>query len=96
MSCRFHPAARGELTHATRWYLGEAGKLIAADFAARVRHATRLLEKLPHLGARAHSEVQFWPLPRYPYTLVYRVEPDGIVILAVAHQRREPGYWEGR
>ena len=29
----------------------------------------------------------------YPYRIVYTVEPDTILILAYAHERREPGYW---
>lgn len=28
----------------------------------------------------------------YPYRIVYTVEPDSIMILAYAHERREPGY----
>jgi hypothetical protein len=36
-------------------------------------------------------------LTRYPYSLVYRIEPDGsVLIVAVAHSSREPSYWEGR
>ncbi|NLB47688.1 MAG: type II toxin-antitoxin system RelE/ParE family toxin, partial [Microbacteriaceae bacterium] len=29
----------------------------------------------------------------YPYRIVYTVEPDAVLILAYAHERREPGYW---
>ena len=29
---------------------------------------------------------------RFPYQLIYRVEGDEIVIYAVAHQARRPGY----
>ena len=29
----------------------------------------------------------------YPFFLVYRPETAGIVILAVAHEARRPGYW---
>lgn len=30
---------------------------------------------------------------RYPYRIVYTVEPDAILILAYAHERRKPDYW---
>ena len=33
---------------------------------------------------------------RFPYQLIYRVEGDEIVIYAVAHQKRRPGYWRKR
>ena len=33
---------------------------------------------------------------RFPYSIVYRRDPDFIVIVAVAHQRRRPRYWRSR
>jgi hypothetical protein len=33
---------------------------------------------------------------RFPYELYYAVEPDRLLVLAVPHQRRRPGYWIDR
>ena len=33
---------------------------------------------------------------RFPYTIVYRVVDGLVVVVAVAHQSREPGYWRQR
>jgi plasmid stabilization system protein ParE len=33
---------------------------------------------------------------RFPYLLVYEVRDDGILIVAVAHSGRQPGYWDHR
>jgi len=33
---------------------------------------------------------------RFPFGILYHVEPERIVIVAVAHLRRRPGYWRGR
>jgi len=35
-------------------------------------------------------------LRRFPYFLVYRVEPERVVIVAVAHAHQRPGYWKDR
>jgi len=35
-------------------------------------------------------------LRRFPYQIVYRLKPDGIVVVAVAHLKRRPGYWKSR
>ena len=32
----------------------------------------------------------------FPYAILYTVEPDYILIVAVAHCSREPGYWKHR
>ncbi len=35
-------------------------------------------------------------LPRFPYQIVYRIRPGEIVVVAIAHSRRRPGYWKSR
>ena len=32
----------------------------------------------------------------FPYALLYSVEPEGILILAVMHCHQKPGYWKTR
>ena len=57
--------------------------------------------------SRAASSPEFYPLyndvhreailARYPYGIVYRVRANGdLLVVAVAHAAREPGYWQGR
>jgi plasmid stabilization system protein ParE len=33
---------------------------------------------------------------KFPYGLIYTIEPDHIHIFAVAHTKRRPGYWLSR
>ena len=42
------------------------------------------------------TDVRVRLMQRYPYSLVYIVRDPKIVIIAVAHQRRRPGYWLSR
>jgi len=35
-------------------------------------------------------------LRRFPYSIIYLHEPGSIEIIAVVHQRRDPGYWQDR
>jgi len=36
-------------------------------------------------------------MPRFPYGVVYVMTPAGdVVVVAVAHVRRRPGYWAHR
>ena len=39
---------------------------------------------------------RFVTLKRYSYSLVYRVDGDTAIVIAVAHSKRRPGYWSGR
>jgi len=33
---------------------------------------------------------------KFPYSIIYTIEPDHIRILAVAHSKRKPEYWLSR
>jgi hypothetical protein len=35
-------------------------------------------------------------VPRFPYALLYRATSDRILIVAVMHLHRRPGYWRSR
>jgi hypothetical protein len=35
-------------------------------------------------------------LTRFPYKLLYSIEPDCLYVIAIAHQHRKPDYWVGR
>jgi len=93
----FHPAARRELSAALQWYLSEGGPGVAERFSWAIRQASDMLTITPHLGTpHPSSPSRSWPLKRFPYTLVYRVQGELLTVVAVAHQSRDPGYWVGR
>ena len=41
-------------------------------------------------------DVREYVLPRFPYSLVYRVGETGLTVVAVSHQHRRRGYWQNR
>jgi toxin ParE1/3/4 len=93
---RFAPAARQEFIDAVQWYLVEAGSTIAEHFDWAVDRALRLLVAMPNLGTRSYPGVRVWALKDFPYSVVYRVDANEIVVIAIAHQSRAPAYWRGR
>lgn len=36
------------------------------------------------------------PIERFPYYLAYISSEEGLLVLAVAHERRKPRYWTNR
>ena len=69
---------------------------IAEDFSNAVMKAATQLLRFPELGVRIEYDTRRMPLHDYPYSLIYRTGPTAIVIVAIANQRRRPGYWAGR
>jgi len=95
MIVRFHPEARAELLEARRWY-EERSPLAAVAFAQEVEAAVSRLAEAPMRYPAAEHGTRRIVLGRFPYNVFYRVGVEEAVIVAVAHQKRRPGYWSGR
>ena len=91
---RFSRAARDDLRHGVLWY-EDAREGLGARFAADVQKAVDLILRAPARWP-ARGGTQRYVLRRFPYTIAYRVIAEQVVILAVAHQRLDPGAWDGR
>lgn len=91
------PEAADELAEAHGWY--RARNPAAADgFADEVVRALGEIEDGPGRWAVEGHGARRLRLRRYPFKLVYRWRPDeGVVeLVAVAHDKRRPGYWRDR
>jgi plasmid stabilization system protein ParE len=94
---RFLGPARRELRDAVAWYRSQSGDTLGSRFSLCVQASCALLSANPGLGTPGRRGTRAWPLRDFPFTLVYRSDAGaGIVVVAVAHQSRQPGYWLGR
>jgi plasmid stabilization system protein ParE len=93
-SQRFHPAAEAEFFAAVDWY-AEREPAVATDFAKRVRDAVELIGKLPGAWPAwpGRDDLRVRVLPRFPFSVIYAVEHEAVVVIAVAHHKRRSGYW---
>ena len=89
-------AARKEFAAAVQWY-EEQRPGLGAEFFEAVVQSTTLIQAQPEIGTPyPDHETRRVLVQRFPYQVVYRLTPDEIVILAVAHLKRRPGYWKNR
>jgi len=91
----FHPDAETELAEAALFYESRMSGL-GRFFAAEVERTIALVREYPEAGPAVGPKRRHVLVARFPYSIVYRHDPDAIVIVAVAHQRRRPGYWRRR
>ena len=94
MTLRVHAEAAAEFDAAVFRYENERSGLGAAFFAEVLR-GIATVEASPATWAflRKSTGVRRFLLTRFPYALLYRIEPEAIHLLAVAHTKRLPGYW---
>ncbi len=92
---RFHGEARLEFLDAVAYYESiEAG--LGKRFQQSVEAAVALAISLPLAGSPyKHGTRRVYP-KKFPFAIVYMVGENEIIIFAVAHFRRKPGYWKSR
>jgi toxin ParE1/3/4 len=94
MNIGFHKDAERELRESIEYYEEHAPDL-GSRFASEVEEATQLIARHPGI---AHEDrgLRHLVLTDFPYTLIYRVAEETVLILAVSHHSRNHGYWKSR
>lgn len=93
---RFVPAASREVEDAFAWYL-ERSLRAAESFLREFERGLGLVKETPRLWPRFEAGTRRYVLRRFPYSIVYReLGEDVIEVVAVAHDKRRPGYWHDR
>jgi plasmid stabilization system protein ParE len=91
----FLPAAEADYQAALAWYRARSAR--AADrFEAAVAEAVQRVGDFPELFALEDDRHRRCLLRRCPYSLIDRVEPSGVLVVAVAPSRRSSEFWQGR
>lgn len=80
---------------AARWYEGQQDNL-GKHFLAEVQAAGTKIRINPLIYRVIDGDVRSCPVKRYPYSVLFRIQGPLIVVVAVMHHRRNPGFWKGR
>src|ERR1043166_4965608 len=96
MRYEFHREALEEYDAAAHYY-ADCQEGLELRFVAAVESAIRRILEAPDRWRVFEEDVRRCLTHVFPYAILYTVEPEGyILIIAVMHCRREPGYWRNR
>jgi toxin ParE1/3/4 len=97
MQIFFHPEAQAELNRAINHY-ENSGPSLGYQFAIEVFAAVGRIKANPRLWPLLNDEVRRCLIHRFPYGVIYSIDDmkSTVLILAVMHLHREPGYWSER
>ena len=89
--------ASAELAEAVRWYEDRRPGWGRRLFDAVVQAAT-VIESYPDAGSPrpGHKAARQLKVRGFPYVIAYRIRPQDLYVVAVAHTSRRPGYWAHR
>jgi plasmid stabilization system protein ParE len=72
-------------------YIRERNPMAAVKVETAIRSSIDLLADLPRLGReRPDLEARALGIPRYPYTVYYRIEDEEVWVVHVRDNRRRP------
>ncbi|MGD9589329.1 MAG: type II toxin-antitoxin system RelE/ParE family toxin [Pyrinomonadaceae bacterium] len=95
MKYRWEAGALDDLEEATAFYFREDPAL-EFRFSACIDKAIEQVKRHPRSWPKVADEVRRYIVNIFPYSLLYSIEQDHILIVAVAHHSREPNYWKDR
>jgi toxin ParE1/3/4 len=91
----FHPAAQEELTAAVN--IGDLRATgLGLELLRETQRVVALLCDLPDIGEPLDDCYRRFPLRRFPFAVVYRIDGSRLRIMAIAHRRQRPRYWAKR
>ncbi|AVH67470.1 type II toxin-antitoxin system RelE/ParE family toxin [Nostoc sp. 'Peltigera membranacea cyanobiont' N6] len=91
----FHPTALSEYGEAVNFYAESRVELAQAFINAIEDTIFRIIQS-PNRWAIVEENIRRCLTRNFPYGILYTIEEDYILILAVMHCSREPGYWKER
>lgn len=97
MRIQLHPEASAEIALEHDFYDKQRTGL-GADLEEAINVALGMIAAMPNAWERWPSlaEVRVFHLERFPFSLPYWLDGERLVLLALAHAKRRPGYWHDR
>jgi len=92
---RFLALAQQELNDAVVWYNNQA-KGLGREFLDELDRAVRRAVTYPLSSQEIDTGLRRCLLARFPYGLIYGVDGDTVIVVAIAHLHRKPRYWSDR
>lgn len=90
-----HPGAAEDYEEAFIWYSAH-GFDIALDFEREIERCLRLIVLNPLRWPKFDAERRRLIVRKFPFSIIYEMIGQEIVILAIAHGKRKPYYWRDR
>ena len=95
MRLEFFEDAATEVEEDRTWYLARS-ESAEAGYLRELDHAVKQVIDAPLQWPQYLVGTRRYVFPTYPYSLVYFVEEDVVNVVAVAHDKKRPGYWRKR
>ncbi|MDP3089109.1 MAG: type II toxin-antitoxin system RelE/ParE family toxin [Nitrospira sp.] len=91
----FHPAALDELERAKAWYDAQRPGL-GGSFFYEITAAVSRIRETPNTWPDYKQGTRRFLVHRFPFAVIYSQHAHGLLVVAIMHLKRRPGYWQSR
>ena len=95
MKVRFLKPAQSEIDDAFAWYDSQSSGL-GTLFLDNIDRTIRRIAAYPLSNVEIEQDLRRCLLSRFPYGIIYGIDSETVIVVAVAHLHREPRYWIDR
>ena len=87
--------AEQDITNAVFWYENKL-KGLGLQCILSLDAAIQSIRRNPKLYPEVYKNFRRALIQRFPYSIIYFIENDSIIIIAVYHEKRDPQDWKMR
>lgn len=95
MKFRFLTPAETEMMEAAAFYEMQVEKL-GMNFIDIIETTVAEIAENPEIWPEIEKGIQRRLVRRFPYSILYAVHENEVIIVAVMHHKQKPRYWMGR
>ena len=95
MKIEFLPIAETELDKAYHWYESQQPNL-GVQFLNEINQSLKRITAYPEALVKITPDIRRCLVKRFPYGVLYGIDSDKIIVVAVMHLHRKPDYWLSR
>jgi plasmid stabilization system protein ParE len=95
MTIEFLAIAETELDEAYHWYESQQ-KNLGFQFLTEIDASLRKIAAYPEAFLKITPDIRRCLVKRFPYGILYGIDSDKIIVVAIMHLHRKPDYWLSR
>jgi len=95
MNIKFLPEAKVELDDAVAYYELQV-KGLGLTFKNIAKTTIKRIATLPKAWTEIRPEIRRCIMHKFPYNVLYSIEKDTTLVIAIYHHHRNPNYWIDR
>ncbi len=95
LDIEFHPDVANEIKSSYQWYQKQADGL-GQDYLTELESSFQTICELPKTWPKFEKGFRRFLLSKFPFSVIYQSNENKILVVAVMHNSRKPGYWSER